>query len=143
MTVKTFGLTHVAFAVTDPERSFRFYERLLGAKLLGKLKGREGEDLSNEDSIEFGTPGCHDAIVLMRAKDGLTGNTGQLEHFGFRLVSRDDPDRLATTVEVAGGTVLEKGRFRTSGEPFVFARDPDGYEIELWFQEDDAPDARD
>jgi catechol 2,3-dioxygenase-like lactoylglutathione lyase family enzyme len=75
-------------------------------------------------------------IVLIRTEDGLTGSTGQLAHFGFRLVSREDPDTLAERVVDAGGTVLDKGRFRTSGEPYVFARDPDGYEIELWFEED-------
>lgn len=133
---KTFGLTHVALAVTDPERSFRFYEHLLGAKLLAGLQGREGEDLSDQDVVEFGTPGCYDVIVLTRARDGDTGSTGQLAHFGFRLVERVDPDTLAKRVEAAGGTVVEKGRFRSSGEPYVFARDPDGYAVELWFEDD-------
>ncbi len=137
--VKTFGLAHVALAVADPQRSFRFYERLLGAKLLGPLAGREGDDLSGEDWIEFGTPGAHDVIVLARAKKTVTGKTGDLEHFGFRLMSEDDPDDLAVVVEAAGGTILDKGHFATGGAPYVFATDPDGYEIELWFQDDPAP----
>ena len=134
--IKTYGLTHVALPVADPQASFRFYERLLGAKLVDRLAGREADDLSAEDWIEFGIPGAHDVIVLSRAKGEVTGNTGELEHFGFRLQSKDDPETLASAVEAAGGTVLGSGRFK-GGEPFCFARDPDGYEIELWFQDED------
>ena len=135
--IKTYGLTHVALAVADPQRSFRFYEKLLGAKLVDRLAGREADDLSAEDWIEFGIPGANDVIVLARSKEKVTGDSGQLEHFGFRLVSEEDPDSLAAAVEAAGGTVLGAGRFETGGKPFCFARDPDGYEIELWFQDQD------
>lgn len=133
--IKTFGLTHVAIAVSDPERSFRFYEQVIGAKLLASLEGREADDLSDQDVVEFGTPGCNDVIVVFRTEDGATtGATGNLKHFGFRLMSEDDPDLIADAVERAGGTVLDKGRFKSSGAPYVFARDPDGYEIEFWFE---------
>jgi predicted enzyme related to lactoylglutathione lyase len=67
----------------------------------------------------------------------VTGTTGALEHFGFRLIDEDDPDEVASAVERAGGTVLGKGRFNNGG-PYVFARDPDGYEIELWYEPDPA-----
>ena len=127
---RTYGLTHVAIAVADPERSFRFYERLLGARV---LVPRDAADLSGRDVIEFGTPGCHDVVTLRRSEDGATGDTGNLAHFGFRLVVAEDPDAVAAEVERAGGTVIESGRF-SSGDPVVFARDPDGYEIELWFE---------
>lgn len=138
MPVQTFGLTHLALAVGDPERSFRFYERLLGAKLLATLEGCEDSDLAGEDWIEFGVPGCHDVITLSRAEEDVTGDTGQLAHFGFRLVGAEDPDFLAAAVESAGGTVIEKGRFQSGGDPYLFARDPDGYAIELWYEKDPA-----
>src|SRR5437899_11260238 len=111
MPIETFGLTHVALAVSSPERSFRFYAQLLGARTLGNLEGLERDDLSKEDWIEFGTPGSHDVIVLMRAEDNATGDTGHLAHFGFRLISADDPDTVAEAVERAGGSVTSKGRF--------------------------------
>ena len=78
--IKTFGLAHVALKVADVDRSFRFYRRLLGARLLGNLEGRDDEDLSGHDAIEFGTPGSNDVIVLMRSDEPVTGDTGQLEH---------------------------------------------------------------
>ena len=131
--IKTFGLAHVALKVADVDRSFRFYRRLLGARLLGNLEGRDDEDLSGHDAIEFGTPGSNDVIVLMRSDEPVTGDTGQLEHIGFRLTSPEDPDLVAAEFEEAGGTVGSKGHF-SDGDPYVFGRDPDGYIIELWFQ---------
>jgi len=38
--VRTFGLTHIGLAVRDVERSVRFYETLLGAKVT--YRGRAG-----------------------------------------------------------------------------------------------------
>ena len=131
--IKTFGLTHVALKVADVERSFRFYRRLLGARLLGKLEGQDDEDLTGHDAIEFGTSGSHDVIVLMRSDEPVTGDTGQLEHIGFRLMSPEDPASVASAFEEAGGTVGAQGHF-SDGDPYVFGRDPDGYVIELWFQ---------
>jgi catechol 2,3-dioxygenase-like lactoylglutathione lyase family enzyme len=125
VTIETFGLSHVALRVADVERSFRFYRRLLGARLLGNLEGRDDDDLSDRDSIEFGTPGSHDVIVLMRSDEPVTGDTGQLEHIGFRLVAPEDPVAIAAAFEEAGGTVGSQGHF-SDGDPYVFGRDPDG-----------------
>ena len=133
VTIETRGLTHVALKVADIERSFRFYQRLLGARLLGDLEGRDDDDLGHREAIEFGTPGSHDVIVLMRSDEPVTGDTGQLEHIGFRLVAREDPAEVAAAFENAGGTVGSQGHF-SDGDPYVFGRDPDGYIIELWFQ---------
>jgi len=111
LAIETYGLAHVALKVADIERSFRFYHRLLGARLLGDLEGRDDQDLTDRKVIEFGTPASRDVIVLMRADEPVTGETGQLEHFGFRLVSPEDPARVAAAFEEAGGTVGSKGHF--------------------------------
>jgi hypothetical protein len=36
-------------------------------------------------------------------------------------------------VTAAGGRVKSTGEF-VPGEPYVFASDPDGYEVELWYE---------
>lgn len=33
----------------------------------------------------------------------------------------------------AGGTIKEKGEF-VPGSPYIFFYDPDGYEVEIWYE---------
>jgi catechol 2,3-dioxygenase-like lactoylglutathione lyase family enzyme len=54
-------------------------------------------------------------------------------HFGFRLVEAADIDLALRAVKVAGGEILDHGEF-CPGEPYLFFRDPDGYEVEVWFE---------
>ena len=53
--------------------------------------------------------------------------------FGFRLVDPDDIDRAIAEVERAGGRLLRRGEF-APGLPYAYVADPDGYEIEIWFE---------
>ena len=74
----------------------------------------------------------HDVIVFER-RPGEAGVPGGIIHFGFRLTRPEDIDAAVSAVEVAGGTVSSKGEFGP-GLPYAFVRDPDGYEIEIWFE---------
>ena len=120
--IKTYGLTHIALAVKDVERSFRFYHDVFGVKATYCQKG----------FIQFETPGCHDVIVVEEKKK-IRGGTNGIQHFGFRLVNAGDIESAAKAVQKAGGVILDKGEF-CPGEPYLFAKDPDGYEIEIWFE---------
>jgi catechol 2,3-dioxygenase-like lactoylglutathione lyase family enzyme len=62
-----------------------------------------------------------------------TRSSGSIAHFGFRLVDPADIDAAVKAVEGAGGTVLDQGEF-CPGEPYVFFRDLDGYEVEIWHE---------
>ena len=120
--VRTFGLTHIALAVADPERAFRFYEHVLG--VVAVYRG--------DDFVQAQTPGAHDAIVFER-KTGYGAGGGGIAHFGFRLQNPADIENAVAFVQEAGGTVLSQGEF-CPGEPYVFFRDPDGYEVEIWYE---------
>jgi catechol 2,3-dioxygenase-like lactoylglutathione lyase family enzyme len=61
------------------------------------------------------------------------GLSGGVAHFGFRLVDPDDIDRAIAEVERAGGRLLRRGEF-APGLPYAYVADPDGYEIEIWFE---------
>ena len=65
--------------------------------------------------------------------DAEPGHTGGIAHFGFRLVDPGDIGRAAEAVERAGGRILRRGEF-VPGEPYVFFADPDGYEVEIWYE---------
>ena len=58
---------------------------------------------------------------------------GGVIHFGFRLVKPVDVSVLRQAVEAAGGKVKDAGEFEP-GAPYLFFDDPDGYEVEVWFE---------
>ena len=120
--IKTHGLTHVALAVRDPQRSMRFYQDVLGAVAV----------YESDDFVQVQTPGSRDVIVFER-KPRLAGKSGGVVHFGFRLQRPEDIQHAEDVVREAGGTIKERGEF-VPGEPYVFFNDPDGYEVEIWYE---------
>ena len=121
--IRTFGLTHLALRVADVEHAFGFYEAVFG--MVAVYRG--------PDFLQAQTPGTRDVLVFERTGRKVTGRTGGMAHFGFRLADPSDAAHAPAAVERAGGTVVEQGEF-CPGEPYVFARDRDGYLIEIWFE---------
>jgi catechol 2,3-dioxygenase-like lactoylglutathione lyase family enzyme len=122
MSVSTYGLTHVALAVKDPRRASRFYQSVFGMKTV----------YESEDFVQLQTPGTRDVLVIeRRAADA--GQSGGIAHFGFRLQRPEDIDRARAAIVAAGATIHDTGEF-VPGEPYVFFRDPDGYEVEIWYE---------
>ena len=84
------------------------------------------------DFVQAQTPGSRDVLVFER-NDAAAGKTGGVAHFGFRLADPADIDAAAEAVVAAGGKIRDKGEF-VPGEPYIFFSDPDGYEVEIWFE---------
>jgi catechol 2,3-dioxygenase-like lactoylglutathione lyase family enzyme len=122
MPVRTLGLSHLSLAVRDPQRSLDFYARAFGVR----------EYYRDGDQIQVLGPGEHNVIAFER-DPALAGKAGGIGHFGFRLVAPGDIDAAVDAVLAAGGTLRERGEF-APGLPFAYVADPDGYEIELWFE---------
>jgi catechol 2,3-dioxygenase-like lactoylglutathione lyase family enzyme len=122
--VKTLGLTHLALAVSDLNRSFQFYHDVFGMLAVYR----------QPNLIQAQTPGTHDILVLEEEEGGdHIGKSGGIKHFGFRLTDPRDIDKAARSIEQAGGKILQRGEF-VPGEPYVFFKDPDGYEVEVWYE---------
>ncbi|HEX5719875.1 MAG TPA: VOC family protein [Thermoanaerobaculia bacterium] len=119
--VKTYGLTHIALAVKDAGRSSRFYQKVFGAV----------ETYRGEGWAQVETVGTHDVIVF--TEEEHAGKAGGIQHFGFRLTDPDDIGIAAQAVEEAGGTIKSRGEF-CPGAPYLFFSDPDGYEVEIWYE---------
>ncbi|MFI5370667.1 MAG: VOC family protein [Candidatus Eisenbacteria bacterium] len=120
--VETRGLTHVALAVRDPERSLRFYRRLFGVVPVYRRR----------EFVQAQTPGSWDVIVFER-DPRRAGRAGGIRHIGFRLARAGDLQTAARAVRSAGGKVLERGEF-VAGEPYLSCQDPDGYTVEIWYE---------
>jgi catechol 2,3-dioxygenase-like lactoylglutathione lyase family enzyme len=119
--IRTHGLSHVALAVADPERSLAFYRSVFGVR----------EYFRDASTIQALGPGRHDVLAFERRTDAVAG--GGIIHFGFRLIRPEDIEAAVAAVQAAGGTVSSRGEF-APGLPYAFVRDPDGHEIEIWFE---------
>ena len=120
--IKTHGLSHIALSVLDPERSRRFYRSVFGCR----------EYFRDETTIQVVGPGPHDVIAFEK-RPASAGAAGGIIHFGFRLTRPEDIDAAIAAIQAAGGTLTSQGSFGV-GLPYAFVRDPDGYEIEIWFE---------
>ena len=119
---KTYGLTHIAIAVKDLDQTLAFYQKVFEVKVM----------YHKDDFLQVTTPGANDIIVFEKKKADY-GKTGGIAHFGFRLRDAKDIDEMAKRIKSAGGTIIDKGEF-VPGEPYIFFKDPDGYEVEIWYE---------
>jgi catechol 2,3-dioxygenase-like lactoylglutathione lyase family enzyme len=120
--VRTYGLTHIAVAVRDLDRTQAFYSAILGAVVVYR----------DAAFLQMQTPGSRDVLVF--EKDAKkAGMAGGVLHFGFRLTNKKEIEAARQAVKDAGGTITDTGEF-IPGEPYLFAEDPDGYTIEIWYE---------
>src|SRR6266496_174890 len=119
---KTYGLTHIAIAVKDLDRTLAFYQKVFDVEVM----------YHQNNFLQVTTPGANDIIVFEKKKANY-GETGGIAHFGFRLRNAKDINKMAERIDSAGGEIIDNGEF-VPGEPYVFFKDPDGYEIEVWYE---------
>jgi catechol 2,3-dioxygenase-like lactoylglutathione lyase family enzyme len=123
MVIETEGLTHIHLAVSDLDRSLRFYSEVFGME----EQFRDGPSM-----VFLGTPGATDSITLNAdsASNSKAGDSGGVAHFGFRRKNETSLEDAIADVERAGGRLLERGE-HAPGIEFAYVTDPDGYVIEL------------
>lgn len=119
---RSYGQTHVALSAREPRRSAEFYLAVLGSHTVEH----------DGDFVQIQTPGARDVVVFERGTESI-GRLGGIAHFGFRLQSPDEIGAAADAVKAAGGEIVEQGEF-AAGEPYLFARDLDGYLFEVWYE---------
>ena len=121
-TPATYGLTHIAIAARDLQKTKAFYQQVFDMEVM----------YEESDFIQLTTPGAHDILVFEKARNS-TGKTGGIAHFGFRLRNPKDIGIMEEKIKKAGGRIESQGEF-LPGSPYIFFRDPDGYEVEVWFE---------
>jgi len=120
---KTYGLTHLAIAVSDVAQTLKFYRSVFDMQVMYHEK----------EFIQLTTPGCNDILVFEKKKNVPIGQTGGIAHFGFRLKDPVDIDEIENKVKVAGGRIIDKGEF-VPGSPYIYFKDLDGYVVEVWYE---------
>jgi catechol 2,3-dioxygenase-like lactoylglutathione lyase family enzyme len=122
MPARTHGLTHLSLAVADLERSKLFYEQAFGAS----------EYYRDATCIQMQGPGTN-VVLALELNPKLAGKVAGINHFGFRLLEPADIDAAIRAVTKAGGKLKNRGE-HAPGCPFAYLLDPDGYEIEIWYE---------
>ena len=121
-TAHTYGLSHIAIAVSDLDRTLAFYKNVFDVEVM----------YHKENFLQVTTRALTISSSLKRKKADY-GHTGGIAHFGFRLRNAKDIDEMAARVSQAGGTIMHQGEF-VPGEPYIFFKDPDGYEVEIAYE---------
>ena len=119
------SLSAIGIGVSDLAVSNAFYTEVLGMKYLTRF------ELDYMDEIVLRFPGGGSAIVLMQWTDGSKRTLGSN---GIKIVLRvPDPTATAQRIREAGYEIVrEPEPSATVGGAVVgFARDPDGYLLEI------------
>lgn len=120
--VRPYGSTHVSLSSANPCRSAEFYAAVLDTHAVDH----------DGDFVQIRTPGARDIIIFEGAQRSIS-RLAAFAHFGFRSDAPEQVVAAARAVEAAGGEVVEQGEL-VAGEPYLFARDPDGYLFEIWYE---------
>lgn len=121
------GLTHVAFAVSDIDRSVAFYQRYAAMQVVH----RRGD--ANSQAVWLSDLTRPFVIVLVRAPGLADTPLGPFGHLGVACATREDVDAYARDAAAEG--VLRAGP-TDSGPPvgyWAMLADPDGNTLELSF----------
>lgn len=119
------GLTHVAFAVADLERSVGFYQRYAAMQVVHRRSdGGSAVAWLSDLTRPF-------VVVLVRAPGLNDTPLGPFGHLGVGCATRAEVDRLAA--QAAGEGILRAGP-SDSGPPvgyWALIADPDGNTLEV------------
>jgi len=122
--------THIAFLVTDLNRSISFYEKYCGLKIYKDKRKRGGSYVWLAPPVEEGKKPKF-SFVLSEDKD-----VDPVDHIGFQCNSKKEIDQIAELAQKDG--CLEDGPIDYGGSVgyYILLRDPDGHIIEFTFGQD-------
>lgn len=120
-------LMHTMFRVVDPERSVKFYTDALGMTLL-----RQHDFEEARFSLYFlGYGGERDHSIIELTHNWDTDSYEQGTAYGHIAIQCDDLQQTVERVRQSDGEVAVEPKKMKGGPVMAFAKDPDGYMIEL------------
>ena len=138
MTLSGLKFAHVAFRVRDIDQTMKWYEDVLGAKVVCHVEavGPKPEyyyaEFANGQMVEFFT-------------HGQPGPEGAPDAVGFAHLSLlvNDIDEALAHVNAVGATISRPYFEGRAGQKVFFVSDPDGHQIEFMELRKDSPIWRD
>jgi len=131
--MKAHYLGHVVFYVKDLERSLRFYRDLLGFKEVGRIFNGAAAALTSGRT--------HHELLLIQVGDAPGPPEGRrrgLYHIGIKVGDSLDELRAAKSELERAGISIDGLSDHTVSQS-LYLRDPDGNELELYVDADEAP----
>ena len=121
------GLGHIDLTITDVQRSARWWEEVMGFKLVATQE-RPGLKVWNVFHPTFLSIGlvAHETPVTDRFDERRVG----LDHLALRVPDRDALEAWAKHLDALG--VAHSGVQDENGGPLIVFRDPDNIQLELW-----------
>lgn len=130
--MKAHYLGHVVFYVKDLERSLAFYRDLLGFKEVGRVFGGAAAALT--------TGRTHHELLLIQVGDAPGPQQGRrrgLYHIGIKVGDSLDELRAAKKELERAGVEISGMSDHTVSQS-LYLRDPDGNEVEIYVDADEA-----
>ena len=136
--VKIRKLGHVVIQVSDLERSMKFYTEILNFRV---------SDRSPEGAVFLTSVGDHHTVGLFpsKGKDAPTTvkDAVRLHHFAMEVESLDALFEAREFLKERGVPIVHEGRHRMGGHTSIEFLDPDGFQLELyWDMDKTRPDGR-
>lgn len=120
-------LLHTMLRVSDLEKSIHFYTDVLGMKLLRKKEYPHGR--FTLAFVGYGDEMKESVLELTHNWDTNEYSLGNA--YGHIAIQCDDLIGTCDRIVEMGGEIVSKPHRMTDGPVLAFARDPDGYAIEL------------
>jgi catechol 2,3-dioxygenase len=130
--VKAHYLGHVVFYVKELERSLAFYRDLLGFKEVGRVFGGAAAALTSGRT--------HHELLLIQVGDAPGPQQGRrrgLYHIGIKVGDSLDELRAAKKELEWAGVEIDGMSDHTVSQS-LYLRDPDGNEVEIYVDADEA-----
>ncbi len=120
------GLRHLALKVTDIAKSRRFYEGILGMRIVWE---------PDPESIYLSLGSDNLALHQIPPGETLAEERGQrLDHFGFIAENESIVDAVARKMEEAGVPIVKPVKRHRDGSYSFYMADPDGNVIQILYE---------